>query len=195
METFANNVAIAVRNAQLMEEMQALAQIDDLTGLYNRRHLFKLGNHELQRARRYWHPLSVIMIDIDNFKKINDTFGHATGDEVLRTLAENCLARIREVDIMGRYGGEEFVILLPETTVETAYQTAERLRTWIDDGPLRTKAGLVSLTISAGVAQLDLKMPDLSTLIDRADSALYHAKAGGRNRVFCYGTKTGIPGE
>lgn len=183
METMASQTAIAIENARLFEEIQWLATTDELTGINNRRHLFELGRLEVERARRYGHPLSAIMLDIDHFKMINDTHGHGVGDQVLRQIAQGCLQSIREFDILGRYGGEEFAIVLPQTVSAMAQKTAERLRVSIQQKPIKTNVGELSVTISLGVALLHESMTDLASLLDAADSALYLAKQSGRNRV------------
>ena len=183
MEAVANQAAFAIENAKLFEEIQWLATTDGLTGTHNRRHLFELGRREIERARRYKHPLSAIMLDIDNFKQVNDTYGHSIGDQVLRALTRECLDSLREVDILGRYGGEEFAIILPETECQAACKTAERLRQRIENKPFKTTKGELLLTISLGVAELIDDIPDMATLLDLADSALYVAKQSGRNRV------------
>ena len=171
----------ALRNA--LEEVERLAITDSLTGLYNHRHLFELAGHEFQRAHRYRLPLSVMMLDIDEFKRVNDTHGHAIGDQVLQGVAECCRKELREVDVIGRYGGDEFVALLPETGLSAACQVAERLRKSIAERALDTKAGRVTVTVSLGVAVLDDKHLTPEILLDRADKALYVAKQNGRNRV------------
>lgn len=186
LETIANQAAIAIQNARLFEEIQWLATMDELTGINNRRHLFQLGRLEIERARRYGYPLSVIMLDIDHFKTINDTYGHGVGDQVLRKLAQGCLQSIREFDILGRYGGEEFAIVLPQTKLSEGEATAERLRVCIQKEPIKTAQGKLPVTISLGVAEMDDEIVDLATLLDRADSALYAAKQAGRNCVQVY---------
>jgi len=172
----------ALRNA--LEEVERLAFTDHLTGLYNHRHLFHLADSEFQRARRYQLSLSVIMLDIDEFKRVNDTYGHAIGDQVLQGVAECCRKELRGVDVIGRYGGDEFVAMLPETGLPAACQVAERLRESIAERVLDTKAGRVTVTVSLGVAVLDDKHLTPETLLDRADKALYVAKQNGRNRVW-----------
>ena len=191
LETIASHAAIAIKNAQLFEEIQELAKTDDLTGINNRRQLFNLGNNEFNRSRRYQHPFSVIMLDIDNFKKINDSYGHAVGDEVLRFLAQICQENIREIDILGRYGGEEFVILLPNTQLNQGISTADRLRVQVEKSQVNTSIGELCLTISLGVAEISKNTPNLAALIDQADTALYFAKEQGKNRVeTCDGSRT-----
>jgi diguanylate cyclase (GGDEF)-like protein/PAS domain S-box-containing protein len=181
---FADHVAIALENARLFSEVQNLAMTDSLTGLYNRRGLFELGHIEFARAHRFKRSFTVIMVDIDHFKRVNDKYGHTTGgDPVLVALAKQCRESVREIDLVGRYGGEEFVILLPETDLETARDVAERLRKIIAQMQIQTEVGILSITVSMGVASYDEKTPDLETLIARADQAMYVAKRKGRNRV------------
>ena len=172
----------ALRDA--LEEVQRLAITDSLTGLHNRRHLLELARHELQRARRYQLPMSVFMLDIDEFKRVNDTYGHAIGDQVLQGVAECCRQELRGVDVLGRYGGDEFAAVLPETGLPAACQVAERLRESIAQRALDTKAGQVTVTVSLGVAVLDDEHLAPETLLDHADQALYVAKQSGRNRVY-----------
>ena len=183
LNLFAQQAAIAIENAGAFGEVQRLAITDGLTGISNRRHLFALGEREFNRARRFDRPLSAIMLDIDHFKQVNDTYGHAVGDQVLCSVAKCCLIGIRDIDIVGRYGGEEFGILLPETAGHDAYNTAERLRQTIAETPTKTKRGSIAVTISLGVAEVTEDTPDLVSLFDHADQALYAAKQGGRNRV------------
>ena len=180
---FAQQSAIAVENARLYGELQRQAVTDPLTGLYNRRGLFQLGEREVERVRRFGHPLAAIMLDIDHFKQINDTYSHAFGDQVLRALADRCRTTIRETDILGRYGGEEFALLLPETDESGAFNMAQRLREKVAMAPVPTVRGAISITISLGVAAYTEDMLDLAVLLDRADTAMYAAKQRGRNRV------------
>ncbi len=181
---FAQQATIAIQNARLFAEVQRLATTDPLTGLHNRRSFFDLARRTYENATRYDHPLSAIMLDIDHFKQVNDTFGHTVGDQVLHAVASRCLGILRVVDIIGRYGGEEIIMLLPETDGYRARQVAERLRWQFYNTPIPTDRGVVSITISLGVATV-VKMVTLSLdqLIDRADQALYVAKQSGRNQV------------
>ena len=153
MSIFANQVAVAIENARLFSEVQRLASLDDLTGLHNRRHFYSIAQIEFSRGRRYKRALAAMMLDIDHFKKFNDTYGHAIGDQVLQVVAKLCKQSLRETDILGRYGGEEFVILLPETNLEVAKTVAERLRKSIDEALISTQKGDLRVTVSIGVAE------------------------------------------
>ena len=166
---------------QSEEQYRQLAAIDPLTGINNRRHFFELAQCELNRAQRFNHPLTAIMIDIDHFKKINDTFGHHRGDVVLKRCADLIKACLREIDIVGRYGGEEFSVLLPETNLDQGVRVAERLVHMFRDTPLRVGQEEAFVTISVGATELRGEM-SLDTLIDEADHAMYSAKRAGRNR-------------
>jgi diguanylate cyclase (GGDEF)-like protein len=179
---FANQVAGALENARLFRESQTQAITDALTGVYNRRGLFQLGEFEFQRSRRINRPFSVMMFDIDHFKQVNDKYGHAAGDQVLHQVAQRCLKNSRATDLVGRYGGEEFVMLLTETNLHAAHAIAERLRLGIMKSSFHTDAGEISITLSIGVAEAG-KTDTLEALIERADAALYQAKHTGRNRV------------
>jgi diguanylate cyclase (GGDEF)-like protein len=184
LELFAQEATIAIRNANLFDQVHTLAITDSLTGLYNRRHFFFLAQSELERALRYQHPLSILMIDIDHFKQVNDTYGHTSGDQALLAVAQRCKTWLRQVDLIGRYGGEEIVVLLPETTPDAALQAAERLRMEVEKIEVPSSRGTIRLTISVGVADLmDMDGINLDLVLDRADRALYLAKEGGRNRV------------
>jgi diguanylate cyclase (GGDEF)-like protein len=177
------------------EQLTRLATTDALTGLANRRHLLAELDKELRRADRSGRPLSVLMVDLDHFKGINDRYGHAVGDSVLVAVAAHCLARLRAIDLCGRIGGEEFVVLLSEADAEGAAATAERLRTDLAETPINTTGGALSVTISIGVATHLPRGPHpdetaggdaigrTQTLLQRADDALYRAKADGRNCV------------
>jgi diguanylate cyclase (GGDEF)-like protein/PAS domain S-box-containing protein len=181
VEAFANQAAIAIANARLFRQVKSLAVTDSLTGLFNRRHFFELAGREFERSRRYGSSLSLIMWDIDHFKNVNDQFGHLVGDAALQAVAARCRQQLREADLLGRYGGEEFVALLPETNLFSAAQAAERLRSSISNNPILVGDKEVVLSISLGVAEADASCLDLETLISRVDLALYKAKQLGRN--------------
>lgn len=165
-----------------LEEIRWLSITDGLTGLHNRRHFFEEAEKEAERAERYRRPVTAIMLDVDFFKRVNDTHGHAAGDEVLRKIASCCRSEVRELDILGRYGGEEFVILLTESDLERACQVAERLRARIEAFPFVVKDVSLKLTASLGVAERRMG-ESVESVLDRADQALYTAKQRGRNLV------------
>ncbi len=183
LSIFSGQAALALQNASLFSEMHKLAITDDLTAIYNRRHLYELGEREFNRAVRFGRPLCAMMLDLDLFKSVNDQHGHAVGDQVLRQVAQRCRDNIREFDLLGRYGGEEFVALLPETSLEDAHTIVERLRQRIAETRIETSAGPIEITVSLGVASLDAGAKNLEDLIDLADRAMYAAKKNGRNFV------------
>ncbi len=180
---FADQIAAAIDNANLLEKVRLLAVTDEMTGIYNRRGLNECGEHEIEIARRLDYPLTVIMFDIDHFKLVNDQFGHVIGDQVLCQIADRCKKKIREMDIFGRYGGEEFVVMLIETGTEVALTVAERIRKIVSDSRFQTDAGDVAITISLGVAEMEPEDETFEALIIKADRALYQAKQRGRNQV------------
>jgi diguanylate cyclase (GGDEF)-like protein/PAS domain S-box-containing protein len=180
---FASQVAVALENVRLYSRVQQLAITDEVTGLYNRRGLFELGRREVERAARFNRPLCAMMIDIDHFKQVNDMYGHPVGDKVLHRLAECLRMNVRDIDIIGRYGGEEFLILLPENDLSAARLVGERLRRAVADLSIANKLGEICITISVGVATAHPETKDLTALIEHADQAMYFAKQSGRNRV------------
>jgi diguanylate cyclase (GGDEF)-like protein len=183
LSIFAKQVGISLERARLFQEVQSLALTDPLTRLQNRRSVFELGRIEFSRAQRMERPFSCMMLDIDHFKKINDTYGHPAGDQVLQEFAQRCQAAIRDVDLLGRYGGEEFIILLPETDRDVAVQVAKRLLSTTTEQPFKVAGREVNVTVSIGVATKDENTTHLEALVARADQALYIAKHKGRNRV------------
>lgn len=177
----AHSLAVAMASVSYRERVDQLSLIDELTGFYNRRHLFVSIQREINRAHRYRHPFSLVMIDIDDFKQVNDTYGHAAGDGVLMEIGRLVKASIRASDQPFRFGGEEFVLLLPDTPLEGAERVAERLVGEVREREMDLGGVSIRLTISAGVASY--RPGDTpSTLLKKADDALYKAKREGKNR-------------
>ncbi|NQW01536.1 MAG: diguanylate cyclase [Rhodospirillales bacterium] len=165
------------------KEMRLLAATDPLTGARNRRSFFDIGNRELARSNRYNRPLSLLMIDIDHFKKFNDTYGHAAGDLVLKNFADECIRTLREQDTLGRLGGEEFGVILPEIDLDRAKVTAERLRQNLMDLETMADGKTLKFTVSIGIGQCAADDVTIDRALGQADNALYTAKDNGRNRV------------
>lgn len=179
MLTYAD-VTDLVRSADQFKE-QAIT--DSMTGLFNRRHFLNIASSAWDRYHRYNCPLSLLMLDIDHFKSINDRFGHDVGDRVIVQVAEVCRESNRNADVLARFGGEEFVVLLPETNLQEAIIGAERLRQLVSERLLQVDNGVVNATVSVGVAQADHATLALTDMLKRADQMLYDAKRSGRNRV------------
>ncbi|WP_051617343.1 GGDEF domain-containing response regulator [Desulfonatronovibrio hydrogenovorans] len=165
------------------ERLRYLATTDELTGLWNRRHFMDTLNKEMERARRYNQRFSLIMLDIDHFKKINDQYGHDAGDSILEHLAGLVKKHLRQVDVPGRLGGEEFAIILPQTDMNGAYMMAERLRTAMEETSFNYDQTVIKFTISLGVAEYQLDSLHQDQLLKMADAALYQAKKQGRNQT------------
>ncbi|MHB8770655.1 MAG: GGDEF domain-containing protein [Syntrophales bacterium] len=172
---------IDLKSAQV--ELRRLATTDYLTGIANNRCFFDQGEREIQRARRYGHPLSLLMFDIDLFKKINDTYGHAAGDQVLVSITSRCKNLLRDIDVFGRVGGDEFAILLPETDLAGGKATAERLRLAVAEREIEAGAEVGRVTISIGVSQLAAEDRRVEEMLTRADDAMYAVKRRGGNAV------------
>jgi diguanylate cyclase (GGDEF)-like protein len=170
---------------QTADELAELATRDSLTGTYNRRHFASALDAEWNRYRRYQRPLSLLVLDIDHFKSINDTYGHDVGDQVIIHFARSCESQIRASDVLARIGGEEFALILPETHIREACTAAERLRSTVNRRTASTRGGELTITVSIGAAEATPDMIDPAQLLKRADEALYAAKRGGRNRVEC----------
>lgn len=188
----AKQISVALDNAQLIHELENLATTDSLTRLHNRRHFLERAEAEFERSRRYQRPLSVFLLDADHFKQVNDTYGHETGDQVLRLLASICRQNLRQLDVIGRYGGEEFVVFLPETSMAKAMEVAERLRAGVEEINLDGPDGAIKVTVSIGVATATSQTDSIAALINDADRALYEAKRGGRNKVVLSRNDLGI---
>jgi diguanylate cyclase (GGDEF)-like protein len=180
---FAATATAALQNAIVFNEMRELATTDPLTGIWNRRTFFELGEREAERAHRFKRPLGAIMFDVDFFKATNDKYGHAAGDEVLTGIVDRCRASIRRVDLLARYGGDEFAVLLPEADEHLAAEVANRIRSAVSGFPIRTNAGPILVSLSMGIAQFTEDTPDLVSLLNKADRALYQAKQSGRNTL------------
>ena len=171
--------------------LELLAKKDGLTELYNRRYFLELAQRELSLARRYRYPLTLLLADVDHFKHINDTYGHEAGDDVLRTLAGVLKSTVREVDITGRIGGEEFVMLLPRTDAESALNTAQRVRETLQAMELTPRGAPIRVTVSIGMAISPSGETDIAELMRRADQAMYQAKNEGRDQVRAYEPASG----
>lgn len=186
----------SIYQSQLIETRDRLDEAsnrDGLTGVYNRRYLEQALAKEFARVKRYDETLSLIMLDIDHFKRVNDERGHLAGDEVIRRTAEILSNGIRESDTLGRYGGEEFAVLLPHTKLDGALVLAERLRKCVAAQPITFGNQSIPVTISIGVAELHPDTPSYEQLIQDADTALYQSKDGGRNRVTAFNPPAAMP--
>lgn len=167
-------------------ELTRLATTDFLTGVWNRRRFMELGEAEVARVRRSGRSFGMAMMDVDHFKSVNDTHGHDAGDNVLRALAEACVDRLRNVDIVGRMGGEEFALILPETDPQGAMLTVERLREYLGGLAIPIDSGTLNVTVSIGVTTVRDPSDTIEGALKRADEALYKAKGSGRNRTVAY---------
>ncbi|MCD5401755.1 sensor domain-containing diguanylate cyclase, partial [candidate division NPL-UPA2 bacterium] len=183
LSVVAAQLALAIKKARLYQEAQELSIIDGLTGAFLRRHFRERLEEELQRSRQHRLPLSFLMADIDHFKEYNDKYGHLVGDAVLKDIAHLLEEGVREIDLVGRYGGEEFSLLLAETSKESALQVAERLRLSVEEHQFKAYDEVGKATISIGLATFPEDAQEAESLIDKADRALYKAKQSGRNRV------------
>lgn len=194
LELLASHAAIAIENARLFDSIQNLANTDPLTKTLNRRRFFELAEREYERARQEHQPFSIIMLDVDDFKKFNDLYGHKIGDKVLIQIAETCKSSLRVYDIFGRLGGEEFALALPDTSLENAQEIALRLRRLVEekkfheefdlyDEEVQRVEDIPQVTVSVGVSACDETCKNLDMLMDRADRAMYQSKHLGRNRV------------
>ncbi|MFQ5886816.1 MAG: GGDEF domain-containing protein, partial [Anaerolineae bacterium] len=188
----ADQAGLAIQNARLYEETQQLAITDGLTGLYNLRYFYEALEKEIQRSERYHRSVSLIILDIDNFKRYNDTYGHLAGDDLLKELAQLMSKVTRQTDTLARYGGEEFAIILPETETEGAEFLAQRLQEEVREHRFSTQDDqtIGRITISLGVATYPHHAHSTKALVDAADMALLRAKQAGKNRLFAYGKET-----
>jgi diguanylate cyclase (GGDEF)-like protein len=178
---------MTITDRRLLEfDLVRLAATDSLTGLPNRRYFLETANLEVERVRRFGAAASVVMIDLDHFKAVNDTYGHAAGDEALRCFAQVCKRRLRQIDMLARIGGEEFVIMLPGTNEAGAVSVAEKLRHVLCETPVKSGQDQFNMTASFGVAEIRAVDRGVDECLGRADSALYAAKRAGRNRVMSF---------
>ncbi len=183
----ANQFAMALRRVKLYEEIEKIAITDSLTDLYTRRYFLERFTEEIDRSRTRKTKMSVLMIDVDLFKGFNDQYGHLVGDQILREVGKIVKDSIREIDIAGRYGGEEFCVVLPETDKEGAYYAAERIRQQTESTVIKAYDASINVTLSVGIATFPDDSKITEELIDKADWALYRAKKRGRNKVCVFG--------
>ena len=178
---------IAMRHLAIGESLRASlekqATHDPLTELYNRRYVFNIIENELKRYRRYGDRFSLILIDADHFKRVNDTYGHGAGDAVLRHISDSCMRSVREADVVGRFGGEEFIIVLPRTSATEAANVAERIRATLRQSGFNWQDRPINVTLSLGIAEAGPDAASFDDLLKSADSALYAAKRAGRDQV------------
>ena len=183
LEIFASFAALAIHNHQLKTNLERMEAIDPLTKTYNRRGFQPMAEREIQRALRFDRPLSVMLIDIDHFKQINDEHGFVAGDKILQTVSEQISNNVRKIDVIGRYGGDEFILLLPETDLFGAMAVAERVRARITNTPVLHENTQIQITICLGVVKFISKHETLDALFKRAEDALKKAKTCGTNRI------------
>jgi diguanylate cyclase (GGDEF)-like protein len=186
LSILASFAAMAIHNATLHRRTKLMAITDSLTGLHNHRYFKQLFKHEMARAKRYQKPFSIIMLDVDDFKSYNDSFGHGAGDELLKLMGSLILQTVRNVDVAFRYGGEEFIVLLPETQLDKAILAAERLRQSIEKWTAMNLIGSATrgVTVSIGVASYPENADQMDELFNIVDSLLYRAKRCGKNKVY-----------
>lgn len=186
LSIIAGQLALTLEKVELYNRIQELAILDGLTSVYVRRHFLERLQEEFNRSRQQKLSLAVLMCDLDYFKQKNDGYGHLVGDEVLRSVADILKQNVREVDLVGRYGGEEFSIALPETSLQGGWQVGERIRLAVQESEFQIYDEKIRITISIGVAAIAEAERSMEELIDQADHALYSAKVRGRNRVEVY---------
>lgn len=186
LNLFAQHAAIALENAALFERSEHLAKIDEVSGLLNRRAMKEMGDKEVNRARRLNSPITVALLDLDNFKAINDRYGHLAGDHVIRFVASLCRKNLRDIDIVGRFGGDELAFIMPETNLDSARLPLERLRRTIETTPIIFMEDIISVTASIGIDSAEKDIPGLEIMVKNADKGMYLAKKKGKNRIFVY---------
>jgi diguanylate cyclase (GGDEF)-like protein len=182
----AEQFSLALKRAVLYQHVQEMATLDSLTKVFTRRYWFQRSNEELERSRKFKYNLTCLMIDVDKFKDFNDTYGHLVGDAILGAVAKVIKENIRQIDLLGKYGGEEFSLILTETDIQGAQFVAERIRQALQDTWVQAYDESLKVTISIGVAGFPDDSQELTALVDKADQALYRAKETGRNKVCIY---------
>ncbi len=183
-----NQFALVLTRLNLYKEVEELATVDSLTGLFGRKHLLDLLQEEMKRALTHDIEFSLLLMDVDHFKKINDRYGHFAGDRVLRNIAKVIRSNIREIDIAGRYGGEEFCVVLPDTDIDGAFFAAERIRGAVETSSIAVYEDVfINVTVSIGIVNFPQHGRTKEELIDKADWALYRAKKNGRNQICLFG--------
>ncbi|MHC4156235.1 MAG: sensor domain-containing diguanylate cyclase [Planctomycetota bacterium] len=182
IELFSQLIGGSIGNIKLFEKMQRQATTDGLTGLVNHKRIYEVLEKELWRCRRYGGPLSLIMVDVDNLKMINDTYGHRAGDKVIKKIANKIRECIRQIDTAGRYGGDEFAVILPSTALADAVVVAERMVSAVANSPVTWSDGHIALSISVGLGEYDGQTSP-EDITSRSDEALYSAKQAGKNTV------------
>jgi len=189
LEVLASHVAVSLANARMLKTLEELATRDGLTGLYNKRALMDIASAKLKSAARFKKPLSLLVCDIDHFKKVNDTYGHDVGDQVIKGFGEVLRRVKRDTDAVARFGGEEFVVVCEETEERGAAQLAERIRTELEATTFHSDLGPLKVTCSVGVAPFPGAGANWEALFKATDEALYASKRGGRNRVTVWNAK------
>jgi len=182
----AQQFILGIKRAILYQKVQEMATLDSLTGLFTRRYWFERSSEEIERSRKFNYPMCCLMLDIDHFKDFNDKYGHLVGDAILLAVSRTIKENIRQIDLVGKYGGEEFTVILPETDIDGAQYVAERIRMTLENTPVKAYDEILKVTISIGISIFPKDAENLNSLIDKADLALYLAKKSGRNRVCVY---------
>ncbi len=184
---FSRQAALTIENARLFSKVEEMALRDTLTGLYNRRYFLQILDYELNRAKRYRQPLSLVFMDLDHFKEINDTFGHSVGDQFLKQTSQKLFSLFRTTDLLARYAGDEFVAILPATPPDGAMILAKRIQEAMSQYQVMVRGKTLQVSVSVGVDTFENEEGvGIATFIDRADKAMYEAKVQGRNRVKSY---------